>query len=312
MSHLPYSLTISLLNKTLSTSSSAEMSAPASFNVRLSPDAKRLYWSLAGSLADSLWVMETSSNITAREPYVHVQPSNTTDATASLHQIAQSPFTEPKVPSVTVRIAELEDWENDWLNLHSEHWDPPDRAEEHRDESGEVTLAFGPLPDASENDDDEEGGDVNLLKCCGTIRPRGKAVSLMVTPKAESGRDFVAIDDYVLAVHPWLMGLIDDILGAKAFANDEEPLSAGIKLMVGWFEPCVITVSDEDEWIRDKTSVLWAAGQPPDAEGANSDSEIPFNHLDLQGQRSPGAWQTYMREEDERCERERIERSRAT
>lgn len=114
------------------------------------------------------------------------------------------------------------------------------------------TLAYKSLRDC----DPEIGGEepVHLLKCCGIDRPRGKAVQLAAHPDAASGRNFVTINDYLSAVYPWLMSLREDIMGSSALIDNVEiPLPAETKLMVGWCEPSVVTVTQEGEWIRDKT-----------------------------------------------------------
>ena len=45
--------------------------------------------------------------------------------------------------------------------------------------------------------------------------------------------DFVTVHDFVIAVHPWLMGLRSDILGALGTLNGHDvPLPAETELMV--------------------------------------------------------------------------------
>ncbi|KAE9362847.1 hypothetical protein N431DRAFT_551065 [Stipitochalara longipes BDJ] len=202
----------------------------------LSPDARRLFWSLNGPLTTSLWVMETRKTPASRKPYFR---QITGGDTTSLHPASQSPLTEPKVSSVT-------------------HWDniDPDTAKEIKELTinGEITAAWGALPDF--NPEEDEDGPVHLLKCCGTDRPRGKAAKLVIKPDA-SERTFVTIHDYVSAVHPWLMERREDILGAIGLVwNDEEPLPSDTKLMVDCRNPDNLTITGEEEWIRSVTYVM--------------------------------------------------------
>ena len=69
-----------------------------------------------------------------------------------------------------------------------------------------------------------------LLRCCGGDRLRKKKVSLLV--KASGNLGILTIHDYLSAVHPWLMGLREEILQASGDLLDHVPLSADTRLMV--------------------------------------------------------------------------------
>lgn len=202
----------------------------------LSPDARRLFWSLNGPLTTSLWIMEARKMPESRKPYFRQTTGG--DATTSLHPASQTPLTEPKVSSVTVSVDKLERWDEDWYGLHREHWDDidPGTAKEFTDENGEITAAWGALPDFTP--DEDEDGTVHLLKCCEINQPHRKAAKLVIKPDTSSGRDFVTIHNSVSAVHPWLIERREDILGAKGLVeNDKEPLPSETKLMVDSFGP---------------------------------------------------------------------------
>lgn len=84
------------------------------------------------------------------------------------------------------------------MNMHFNHFAPSEALLDDM-------FQFRSMPDWS--DDDEEWGGLNLVKCCGQMRPRDKKVSLTVTP-AEGGEGYLTVRDYVDAVHPWLMGIL--------------------------------------------------------------------------------------------------------
>jgi hypothetical protein len=144
-----------------------------------------------------------------------------------------------------VRVDGLEEWENTWLDLHRDHADP-DGGEENGSES---CVKFGALPDY-DPDEDEEGPE-HLLVCCETQRPRGKAARVVVKPSSSSGNEFVTLHDYLSTVHPWLMSLREDILGAMGVLDDKA-LPAETKIMVDYTAPESLKMYSEAEWIRMK------------------------------------------------------------
>ncbi|KAI1283592.1 hypothetical protein F5Y07DRAFT_156763 [Xylaria sp. FL0933] len=79
------------------------------------------------------------------------------------------------------------------------------------------------------------------LACCGTKRPRGKDAAIVVKPTSENG--FVTIHDYFSTVHPWLMGLRDDIPDAMG-VMDAKPLPPETKLRVKFMGLNVLNIED--------------------------------------------------------------------
>jgi hypothetical protein len=134
------------------------------------------------------------------------------------------PLTEPKVSSITVSVDTLDVWEDYWLEDHEEHSSPGG--------SGEPSARYGELPDLGPEDEGEEGSDDHLLICCDEIRPRGKAVELVVKPAAgENG--FITVHDYVSAVHPWLASIQEDILNSMGIFQRPAPLATELMVVLG-------------------------------------------------------------------------------
>ena len=175
---------------------------------RLSPSAQRLFWTLSGPLTTSISIMENPHNPDSLEPYFN-QSTNT------FHAVSEAPLTEPKVSCITVRVYELEMWEEQWLDMHRDHSEP-DGGEENGED-----VVWGELEDYNEDSDEEGEGEevMHLLMCCSEKRPRKKAVNITVKPAAgETG--FVTVHDYLSTVHPWIMSLRGDILGAMEMMNE--------------------------------------------------------------------------------------------
>ena len=91
--------------------------------------------------------------------------------------------------------------------------------------------------------------------CCGGIdRPLNKVAKLRVEAKGE----FLTVHDFVSAVHPWLLGLREDILAAEGVL-DAKPLRQDTKLMVYYPSPRCLTILDEDAWkVNRKKHPLYA------------------------------------------------------
>lgn len=207
------------------------------------PDARRIFWSLDGPLSTSIQVMEDSSNPDSLEPYFR----QTTGGT-SLHPISELPLTDPKISSVTVHVYDFDRWEEEWEELHNGHVDL----------DGAVPYPYyndndfetQPLSD-DESEEDDEGPQHTLLKCCGLKRPSGKAHTLVVKPTV-SGKNFITVHDYLSAVHPWLMSLREDILWAKG-VWDGTPLPANTKFMLDLGQSNLF-ITEATEWINRKRS----------------------------------------------------------
>ena len=198
----------------------------------LNPDVYLLFWSLNGPLSVAIRVMDDCFYDPDSVPESYVLPAP--DANGStLHPISQSSLTAAKISSVTVKISPLDDWENTWLDLHRNHSEPGDNESD--------DTHWGQLPDYDSDDDETDFGEF-LLKCCGMERPRPNTAGLLV----QASGDFVTVHDYVSALHPWIMGKRDDILGAIGALN-EEPLPAETPLMVFPGLHSVL-VTDQKEW----------------------------------------------------------------
>lgn len=212
---------------------------PANKFIPATKDAKRLYWALTGPLSTSIFVMpEPFYDPNAPlEPYVRGGSSGA-DA-SDLHPVSPSPLTEPKIRSATVSVDVLDDWEKLWGETHDGHWDGPD--DDWEAEGSQVR--FGMIPG---EDPEYEGfpGQEHLRRCCGVDRPLDKAAKLVV----EATGEFLTVHDFVSAVHPWLLGLRDDILAAYGDAVAGKPLPPGTKLMVSHPKPGSLMVMPEERW----------------------------------------------------------------
>ena len=77
--------------------------------------------------------------------------------------------------------------------------------------------------------DDEGQG--SLLMCCGEISPLGKDASVVVKPSVGGEMGFVTVHDYLEVVHPWLVGLREDLVAAIVEQYGEQ-LAGGTELVV--------------------------------------------------------------------------------
>ncbi|KAK2024074.1 hypothetical protein LX32DRAFT_115290 [Colletotrichum zoysiae] len=210
---------------------SYEALCAAQQHVRDSPEARRLFWSLDGPLESAVYIMASQRDPSSLEPYFQNQ---------TWHPFSQAPLTEPKVSSVTVAVDDLTEWEDSWLECHRGCSDP----DYHKTNPD---VQWGDLPDYDPTSD--EDGPTHLLKCCGTQRPRGKAVSVVVSPAIGP---FVTIHDYLSTVHPVLLSARDDILCAMG-VWDYKPLPEETKLMVYLIGPSYLFIRELDDWIKEVT-----------------------------------------------------------
>lgn len=244
--------------------------------VRLSPEARRLFWALdEPSLASSIWIM--------REPHDpdHLEALFDDSGAVLDPAFARAPLTEPGVSSVTVRADDVESWEDRWLEAHQDHSDPPDEEEAGEEEEGEgggAMVRWGELPDYDADVDGDDGPPF-LLACCGTERPRGRAAGeIVVRPSSSSStldsswgakgernesESFVTVLDYVSTVHPWLLGQRADLLGALGLWDDEPLLVDTTRLMVDCRDAHLVKVCLRDVWIaRERKMGPAGATQP--------------------------------------------------
>jgi hypothetical protein len=207
--------------------------------VMFTHDALRLYWTLNGPLTRAISVMDDKfydPDVPLESYYLQ------TESTPSWSSIAQSPLTEPKISSVTVGVEQLDDWEDEWMELHRDHVIPDPHS------SGNADEKFGPLVDF-DPDSDEEGPE-HLLRCCGSDRPRKQKASLTVNATG----DFLTVHDYVSAVHPWLMSLREKILQASGNLQDNVPLPSDTSLMISSYtSPDLLVTVEEEQWKQAKS-----------------------------------------------------------
>ncbi|AEO71268.1 uncharacterized protein THITE_159031 [Thermothielavioides terrestris NRRL 8126] len=169
------------------------------------------------------------------------------------HPVSRQPVSEPRVSAVTVRVAELDEWVDSWEEVHWEHGADGFRCE---DGVGGGDEVGGHSP---HDGGGGGGGGVAGSHCaCGAVKPVGvKDLSVVVTGTggvtegSGDGGGFVTVHDYVTAVHPWLMGLRNDILGALGTMNgDDAPLPADTELMVCYDALDSLRIMKREEWIR--------------------------------------------------------------
>ena len=148
------------------------------------------------------------------------------------HALATSSLTEPKISSIKVQVWELEMWEDDWYERHCQHSDP--------DGDYGPDFQWQAFPDW---DPEVDEGEMQLVKCCGELRPRNKRVSLTVTP-ARDGQGFVTLHDYLSAVHPWLMSLRGEMIAVLGAVYDT-PLEPGTQLSINSNALDALTIETE-------------------------------------------------------------------
>lgn len=213
-------------------------SLPA-FSTRIhSTPARGILWKLQGPLLDSVFVLQGQQ----REPYF-VASDAAGNPGPGLHPVAQSSLTEPEIGSITVHVDVLRQWQEDWLETHERHADP-----------GDKDCVFGKLPDkelyellgseSSGDDEDDEDGETELLRCCNTDRPK-KAQPLVVN----ASDTYVTVHDYLSALHPWLMGLREDIVRADNVFDDKTPDDYR-NLVVDFTLPDSLRIVDETRFLR--------------------------------------------------------------
>lgn len=170
------------------------------------PGQLGLIWPLTGPLT-AILIKQGDNPPT---PYCTIADNNITQ----YHPLANAPLTDPKISSITVTVDELNQWEDVWLDDHEHHHSP--------DHSPSDDFEYQSFPDW---DPEQDEGEVQLVKCCGEARPRNTKVSLIVTA-APNGDGFVTLRDYLSAVHPWLVGMREDLKTAYNVTSGGEVESA--------------------------------------------------------------------------------------
>ncbi|KAK2017551.1 hypothetical protein LZ32DRAFT_441043 [Colletotrichum eremochloae] len=208
--------------------------------------AKLLFMPVEGTVQSAVEVLSDPGDPDTRTPYYD-------QAAGTYYPVSALSISEPKVSSITVHVSELEDWEENWLNVHQEHSEPdafPDA------QWGKLSSGGGGGGDEDgdeEGDNDDDDDEPQLLRCCKQDRPRGKNARLTIKPsKAWDGQDggFVTVHDYVSAVHPWLVRLRADILGAMGTADGlDEPLGDEMDLVANCDALHSMTMEPRTSWI---------------------------------------------------------------
>ncbi|KAI1403204.1 hypothetical protein F4819DRAFT_236184 [Hypoxylon fuscum] len=122
----------------------------------------------------------------------------------TFHPVSTSAASQPPASSILVRQYDLEQWEDDWDEIHSSHT---------RSSHGADWAAATQHEDGVKEEEDAEGDSGKggkLMHCCNEDRPQNPP-SLVVRSSTQS---FVTIHDFVTTVHPWLQSVKGDVLSA--------------------------------------------------------------------------------------------------
>lgn len=113
---------------------------------------------------------------------------------------------------------------------------------------------------------------MQLVKCCGQLRPRHLNASLTLEP-AVDGEGFVTLHDYLSAVHPWLMGLRKELIAAVSLMYDT-PLEPDVPLSLNSTALDALTIETE-------LNMFTAQSGPP----CQPKGDQPFKDARLNGNR---------------------------
>ncbi|KAI1810626.1 hypothetical protein GGS20DRAFT_166769 [Poronia punctata] len=248
---------------------------PITFNASMD----RLFWPLEGAFPEAIFVMKhPKGSKEDPDPFyrstITAGGDGNSDDGSSVsgpwHECASEPATDPKVSSIEVAARELDQWESDWVAWHGMHGDAqcaPD--------ADQQFVAYGDLDDdvrpfrreGGEDGDWEEDSEKEfLVRCCGQDRPLGKkGPTLLVTPAP--GHDLVTVRDFVDAVHPWLMGMRDDLAKAKTVAR-WEAFPESTRWMVNYHGLTSSSRGGEDNVLVEREKWIREHGPPRPAEEA--------------------------------------------
>jgi hypothetical protein len=204
---------------------------PSYGDLRQADAVGRLFWQIQGPLETNLFVLSERKNPdSAREPYFQQSLNGTT-----WHPISQESLTRLNVSSIRVEVDQLKSWEENWLESHR-HAFP-----------GQPGCVYRKIYDDEEDENEgyEEEEGLKLIRCCDTERPKE---TLPLEVRA-STQPYVTVHDYVTTVHPWLLGLRQDILQAMNVWEDK-PLPEDTKLMVNFNALHDLTIMEEQRWIE--------------------------------------------------------------
>lgn len=156
----------------------------------ISPDARRIRWTLNGPLETSISIVQSGRVFGLEEvpePY-YLGDKEDHEGSPDWHPISRSPFSEPQVSSAKLAVDPLDDWDRFLMDVHEGHTDPDATYDP-------AKVLYEPLP---EGDPDLE--DKRLLCCCGEDRLLGKETDLVVRGTGDGG--FITIHDFLSVVHP--------------------------------------------------------------------------------------------------------------
>ncbi|KAI0486858.1 hypothetical protein F4859DRAFT_510642 [Xylaria cf. heliscus] len=150
------------------------------------------------------------------------------------------------ISTLTVRVDNLDRWEEEWLDDHGYHTDPPGPKFKEPD-AGEG-YRYGPLPDYNPDCDEEslsEEQPQHLLECCNTLRPRGTISTIVVKPSP--GNELVTTHDYLSTVHPFLLASREDILHIiNIWDQGDRPAETGLLVNHDVLNDLMISLEDND------------------------------------------------------------------
>jgi len=203
-------------------------------------DLFRLCWTLDGPLDTAISVMtnpyyDPGEPESARVPYARAAPDG---GDPTLHPISGASVSNPPVSSMIISVSELQMWPDAWMDVHEGHSLP----------GSDPDWQWGPAPPHAPAVA-REWDKLHLLRCCGEERPWDKDEACLTV---RASADFVTIHDFVAQVHPWLMGMRQDLVDAAAYGWNHcgEPLPPDTRFMVFPY-PNTISVLPEDEWAEE-------------------------------------------------------------
>ncbi|KAF4482279.1 hypothetical protein CGGC5_v009480 [Colletotrichum fructicola Nara gc5] len=161
----------------------------------------------------------------------------------SWHAISHEALTEPKIKTISFHADVSKRWQGEWIEWHLRHASPDDD-----------DCVYGELLDdlhyesecsSSEGDEEDDDGDEGeLLRCSDTDRPK-QALPLVIET---SNIECITINDYVSALHPWLMDLRQDITRADNMLGDRKPEEYE-HLMLDITNPKYLSIMDEKRFL---------------------------------------------------------------
>lgn len=206
----------------------------------LTEDARRIRWLLNGPLTTAVSVMQ-HHQIDPDDAVFESYYRTLEGGEPSWHPISQSPYTTPKVSSITTWVDPLDEWLGYWLERHEKSviegdFDP-------------AKARFGPLPETGYSSYEKETGRY-LEACCGTERPVNKGTKLLV----KATGDFLTIHDFLSVVHPYLMARRGDIVATmreEQYRTTPVPAETELFVSLTYSNPHFLLVSDEAEWLKE-------------------------------------------------------------